>query len=90
MGRFNGKPLMLRFTPIIVSTGTSLVGKYYINISLFNSKSKVRFSDWLESDDYVLINQEHTKAIKSCRGIKEENKILPQSRSRSIKDFKIR
>jgi hypothetical protein len=44
--KYAGRSSQLRFAPIIMSGGRSLKGVYHVDMSLYNSKTKVRHSKW--------------------------------------------
>lgn len=88
--RFPGKTSKLTFAPSVLSGGKALTGKYYIDLALYNSKKKQRYSDWSKGGNLISISQEFSKAVKSCLGVKEENHPLPSSKLPSIRDFEIK
>ena len=88
--RFPGKVSQLRFAPTVVSGGRSLVGTYHVDMALYNSKTKIRYSDWLSAEKALYIGQENAVGVASCLGIKEENTPLPESKMPSLRDLEIK
>ncbi|MBT4792921.1 MAG: hypothetical protein HON90_15200 [Halobacteriovoraceae bacterium] len=88
--RFRGKVTRLGFAPMIISGGRSLVGKYSVDIALYNSRKKQRYSKWIKSSGIININQENPISIASCSGIKEEYNPLPESKLPTIRDLEIK
>lgn len=85
-----GKATRLRFAPIIVSGGVSLVGKYIVDLALYNSKTKRVYSSWYPINGVIDITREMASSVASCNGIKEENNPLPESKMPSIQDLEIK
>ena len=90
VNRLSAKANRLRFAPIVVSGGRSLVGKYMVDFALFNSETKRVYSNWFHGNGIINITQEISKVIASCNGVKEENNPLPESKMPSIKDLEIK
>jgi hypothetical protein len=88
--RLAAKANRLRFAPIVVSAGRSLIGKYVVDFALYNSKTKRVYTNWLHGDGLINITQEIARSVASCNGIKEENNPLPESKMPSIKDLQIK
>lgn len=88
--RFPGKASRLRFAPMVVSGGRNLRGVYHVDMSLYNSKSKMRYSNWFPVKESLHVTSESQVAVASCAGIREENNPLPESKMPSIKDLEIK
>ncbi len=80
----------LSFAPLIFSGGKSLEGKYLIEVALYNSSEKRTFSSWTPIRAYPIVLKESERRVKSCIGVKEEDKPLPSSRQLRIQDLQIR
>lgn len=78
------------FTPPIMSGGRSLIGNYVVDIALYNSKSKYRFSKWLPTNGIIRVTQEIPRSVASCLGVKEELVPLRESRIPDIRDLEIK
>lgn len=88
--KFPGKVSRLRFAPMVLSGGRSLQGIYNVDIALYNSKSKMIFSNWHPIGGTLIVNSEVMVPVASCNGVREENVPLPQSKMPSIKDLEIK
>lgn len=89
-GKFPGRVSRLRFAPMVISGGRKLRGIYQVELALYNSQSKMRYSKWFVSSDNLQVASEVQISVPSCNGIKEENNPLPESKMPSIKDLEIK
>lgn len=80
----------LGFTPLIFSAGRSMLGDYQVDMALYNTKTKQRFSGWLPVGKEIRVNAERKKEVASCAGIKEEDNPLPQSQPLDIRNLELR
>lgn len=80
----------LSFAPLIFPGGKSLEGKYLIEVALYNSQEKRTYSSWTPLRAYPVVKREVDRRVKSCMGVKEEDKPLPNSRPLRIQDLQIR
>ena len=80
----------LSFAPLIFSGGKSLEGKYLVEVALYNSKEQRTYSSWTPLMAYAEVTKETERRVKSCIGVKEEDKPLPSSRQLKIEDLQIR
>lgn len=78
------------FAPVIFSGGRELVGTYFVELALFNSKAKKLFSKFERVGNTIEINGEIKVSVPSCIGIKEEENPLPSSKGPSIRDLEIK
>ena len=78
------------FAPVIISAGLSLVGKYIVEIALYNSKEKRIYTPFKQLSNTIEISSEERVSVPSCIGIKEELNPLPSSRMPSIRDLEIK
>lgn len=85
-----GEVSRLSFSPLIFSGGSELRGDYLVEVALFNSNSKRLFSNWYPLNQFISVSSEVNKRVKSCIGVKEELKPLPDSRAPRIEDLRIR
>ncbi|MCR9203864.1 MAG: hypothetical protein NXH75_04760 [Halobacteriovoraceae bacterium] len=75
---------MISYSPITINGGMSLKGNYYIDLALYNTKSKYRVSSWVPVANYVSIEKEDEVGVKGC-----ENYIVPnQGSGDPVKKFK--
>ena len=88
--KLNAKVTRFKFSPMVLPAGRSLKGDYYVDYALFDSQRKQRYSNWHAVDKVLSIQQELSKIVASCAGIKEEYEPLPQSRVPDITDFEIK
>lgn len=88
--KFRGRATRLRFAPMVISGGRNLKGIYQIDMALYNSKTKMRYSNWFPVQNYLAISGDRNVSVPSCLGIKEENTPLPESKMPSIKDLEIK
>lgn len=80
----------LRFSPMILPGGLKLKGQYIVDVALYNTTRKQRFSEWFAVNGILNIQVETARTVTSCNGIKEENNPLPSSRLPNLKDFEIK
>jgi hypothetical protein len=78
------------FAPVIFSAGTSLVGKYIVELALFNTQDKKIYSPFKKVSNYIEVKSEERVSVPSCIGIKEENNPLPSSQVPNIRDLEIK
>ena len=78
------------FAPVIFSGGKELIGEYYVEIALYNSKEKKSYSKFEKLANSISIESEKKISVPSCIGVKEENNPLPSSKTPSIRDFEIK
>lgn len=90
MPRIQPKVYRLGFTPLIFSAGRSMLGEYHVDLALYNSKTKQRYSGWFPVGKEIKITEEIKRTVASCIGIKEENNPLPQSRPLDIRNLEIK
>ncbi len=88
--RFPGKVTPLRFAPMIISGGRSLLGKYFIDMALYNTKTKLLYSEWVPVDKTLIIRQEVARSVASCLGVVEEEHPLKESSMPNIRDLEIK
>ncbi|MBD65182.1 MAG: hypothetical protein CME62_08245 [Halobacteriovoraceae bacterium] len=80
----------LGFNPMVLSAGRSMLGEYTVEFALYNSESKQLFSKWHQVAGKIPLNQEITRTVSSCAGVKEEENPLPQSKPFDIRNIEIR
>ena len=88
--RVKSRVSRFKFSPMIISGGRSLEGKYIIDLAFYNEKTKQRYSDWLPAQGAIVVPRELDRLVASCSGIKEELRPLPQSKVPDIQDFEIK
>lgn len=80
----------ISFSPIVFSTGSKMRGRYEIDFALYNSSDKTTYSPWIALASSIAVVQEVPVNVESCKGIKEEERPLKESRTPKIEDFRIR
>ncbi len=80
----NAKVDLISYSAITINGGMSLMGDYYVDLALYNPKTKNRMSSYMELANFVSVKKEKTKIIKGC-----ENYVVPdQEDQNSVKKFK--
>jgi hypothetical protein len=78
------------FAPVIFSAGVNLVGRYFVELALFNSKEKRIYTQFKRIPHSLDISSEQPVSVPSCIGIKEEEKPLKESLYPTIRDLEIK
>ncbi len=63
------------FTPIIFSGDKSLIGKYLVELALYNTKEYSLVSKWMPMNKLINVETERDIRIPSCAGVKTEELI---------------
>ena len=66
---FSEKPQLVELSPSSFNGGNSLIGEYYLELALYDSKNKVIHSAFTRVPGSVLIRAEETIPIPSCEGV---------------------
>lgn len=88
--RVRTKVSKLAFVPQSFNGGLELYGKYYIDVALYSTAKKHRYSSWIPVDGEIDISDERAIKVSSCLGVKEELNALPESRLPTLQDLQIR
>jgi hypothetical protein len=88
--RMRGQVGQLRFAPTVLPGGLSLLGDYYVDMALYSTRNKQRYSNWHKAAGGLNISRETKRNVQSCIGVKEENNPLPKSRIPNIRDLEIK
>ncbi len=78
------------FSPIIFSGDSSLVGTYFLDFALYNSKEKVLYSKWIPMRNLIRVNTEESIRIPSCTGVRSEVEINNQRGTHKTERFRIK
>lgn len=73
------------YQPTTLNAGMSLVGSYFVDVALFDSRSKTRRSSFLRLPQTVRVKLERTRPIAGCVGAEVPKR---QEDTRTIQDFK--
>lgn len=76
--------------PIISSAGKSLMGKYIVEIALYNSKEKRIYTSFKKLSNTIEVSSEHRVSVPSCIGVKQELNPLPSTLTPSIRNLEIK
>lgn len=79
-----------QYFPITFNGGKELEGDYFVEAALYSSSLRITYSKWFQLQNVLQINKEIEVSLPSCLGIKEEDKPLPESRLRDIRDLEIK
>jgi hypothetical protein len=88
--QIRGKVGQLRFAPTVLPGGLNLAGNYLVDMALYSSRKKQRYSNWHKASGMLNISREVIRNVQSCIGVKEENNPLPSSRIPNIRDLEIK
>lgn len=73
------------YQPTTLNAGMSLVGSYFVDVALYDSRSKMRRSSYLRLPQTVRVKLERTRPVSGCAGAQIPAK---QEDTRSFRDFK--
>lgn len=89
-GNVRGQVGQIRFSPTVLPGGLNLKGKYFVDMALYSSTKKQRYSSWLKVGKVLNVKREVSVNVPSCLGVKEEVRPLPESRIPTIRDLEIK
>ncbi len=74
------------YRPTTINAGMSLVGTYFVDVALFDSKNKVKRGSFLQIPEVVRVKLERTSPVPGCTDF--EVKPKGPDKEKSYKDFK--
>ncbi|MCP4914332.1 MAG: hypothetical protein GY909_14560 [Oligoflexia bacterium] len=66
--RINAKVPEVTYSPLSLNGGSSLKGRYYVDVALYNKESKIRYSSYLRAGKEIVIDKEESVFLKGCQG----------------------
>ncbi len=72
IGKFSESYSVTELVPPKITIAQSMVGDFYLEAALFNSKTKTLYTSFQQLPTYLVVREEKVVSVSGCEGIKQE------------------
>jgi hypothetical protein len=72
IGKFTESYIVTELVPPKITIAQSMVGDFYLEAALFNSKTKTLYSSFQQLPVHLIVREEKVVSVSGCEGVKQE------------------